>query len=87
VIIIFELTGNYTIILPLMATIALATGVSSLLSRDTIYTLKLRRRGIDLLRGAAVNLMGGYVNPPRPPCCDVRWNSPVEYHHVVAWLA
>jgi chloride channel protein, CIC family len=57
VIIIFELTGDYTIILPLMATIALATGVSSLLSRDTIYTLKLRRRGIDLLRGTAVNLM------------------------------
>lgn len=57
VIIIFELTGDYTIILPLMATIALATGVSSLLSRDTIYTLKLRRRGIDLRRGAAVNLM------------------------------
>ena len=48
VIILFELTGEYTIILPLMAAIVLATGVSHLLSRDTIYTLKLRRRGIDL---------------------------------------
>jgi CIC family chloride channel protein len=48
VIILFELTGEYSIILPLMAAIALATGVSHLLSRDTIYTLKLRRRGIDL---------------------------------------
>jgi CIC family chloride channel protein len=48
VIIIFELTGDYTVILPLMAAIALATGVSALISRDTIYTLKLRRRGIDL---------------------------------------
>ncbi|PZS37839.1 MAG: hypothetical protein DLM62_17000 [Pseudonocardiales bacterium] len=57
VIIIFELTGDYTIILPLMATIALATGVSTLLSRDTIYTLKLRRHGIDLMRGTAINLM------------------------------
>jgi CIC family chloride channel protein len=44
----FELTGEYTIILPLMAAIVLATGVSHLLSHDTIYTLKLRRRGIDL---------------------------------------
>ena len=48
VVIMFELTGEYTIILPLMAAIVLATGVSHLLSPDTIYTLKLRRRGIDL---------------------------------------
>ncbi len=57
VLIIFELTGDYTVILPLMVAIALATRVSNLLSKDTIYTLKLRRRGIDLLRGRAVNLM------------------------------
>ena len=44
----FELTGEYTIILPLMAAIVLATGISRLATRDTIYTLKLRRRGIDL---------------------------------------
>ncbi|WP_199239426.1 chloride channel protein [Streptomyces sp. ICBB 8177] len=48
VIIMFELTGEYSIILPLMAAIVLATGVSRWLSNDTIYTLKLRRRGIDL---------------------------------------
>jgi len=57
VIIIFELTGDYRIILPLMFAIALAAGISNLLSRDTIYTLKLRRRGIDLLRGRGTNLM------------------------------
>ncbi|MEO7070520.1 MAG: chloride channel protein [Nostocoides sp.] len=48
VIILFELTGEYTIILPLMAAIVLATGISHRLSPDTIYTLKLRRRGVDL---------------------------------------
>ncbi|MGF7237589.1 MAG: chloride channel protein, partial [Frankia sp.] len=48
VIIMFELTGEYTIILPLMAAIVLATSISHLLSADTIYTLKLRRRGVDL---------------------------------------
>ncbi|MEP7090935.1 MAG: chloride channel protein [Nocardioidaceae bacterium] len=47
-IIMFELTGEYTIILPLMVAIVLATGVSHLLTEDTIYTLKLRRRGVDL---------------------------------------
>jgi CIC family chloride channel protein len=44
----FELTGEYTIILPLMAAIVLATSTSHLLTADTIYTLKLRRRGVDL---------------------------------------
>jgi CIC family chloride channel protein len=57
VIIIFELTGDYRIILPLMFAIALSAGVSSLLTRDTIYTLKLRRRGIDVMRGRGANLM------------------------------
>ncbi|HEX4700410.1 MAG TPA: chloride channel protein, partial [Actinomycetes bacterium] len=48
VLILFELTGEYSIILPLMLAIVLATGVSKALSRDTVYTLKLRRRGVDV---------------------------------------
>ena len=48
VVIMFELTGEYSIILPLMVAIVLATGISHILTPDTIYTLKLRRRGIDL---------------------------------------
>jgi chloride channel protein, CIC family len=52
VLIIFELTGEYTIILPLMAAIVLAAGASRLLTGDTIYTLKLHRRGVDLTRAS-----------------------------------
>jgi CIC family chloride channel protein len=48
VIIIFELTGDYRIILPLMCAIVVATALSNHLTKDTIYTLKLRRRGIDI---------------------------------------
>ncbi|WP_328329868.1 MULTISPECIES: chloride channel protein [unclassified Streptomyces] len=48
VVILFELTGEYSIILPLMLAVVTATLVSKLISRDTVYTLKLRRRGIDL---------------------------------------
>lgn len=48
VLIIFELTGDYAIILPLMLAVVVATGVSQLITRDTIYTLKLRRRGIEI---------------------------------------
>ncbi|AMM22753.1 chloride channel protein (plasmid) [Frondihabitans sp. PAMC 28766] len=52
-IMLFELTGDYSIILPLLLAIVLATGTSRLLGKDTIYTLKLRRRGIDLDAPAA----------------------------------
>ncbi|WP_198347881.1 chloride channel protein [Plantactinospora sp. KBS50] len=52
VVIMFELTGEYSIVLPLMVAIALAAGLSRLISADTIYTRKLRRRGIDLDRAA-----------------------------------
>jgi CIC family chloride channel protein len=48
VLIIFELTGDYTIVLPLMVAIVLSTIVSRALSKDSIYTMKLSRRGIDL---------------------------------------
>lgn len=52
VIVLFELTGQYRIILPLMAAIVIATFTSRTLSRDTIYTLKLRRRGVHLDRNS-----------------------------------
>ncbi|HEY7526444.1 MAG TPA: chloride channel protein [Candidatus Limnocylindria bacterium] len=57
VLILFELTGDYQIILPMMLAIALSAGLSSVLSGDTIYTLKLRRRGIDLQPGRIRNPM------------------------------
>ncbi len=48
VLIIFELTGDYRIILPLMIAIVVASALSNAITTDTIYTLKLRRRGIDI---------------------------------------
>ena len=59
VVILFELTGEYSIILPLMAAIVLATLTSRALTGDTIYTLKLRRRGIDLSRPAPGSAFAG----------------------------
>jgi CIC family chloride channel protein len=57
VIIIFELTGDYHIILPLMFAVVVATALSNALTHDTIYTLKLRRRGIDIDRRLPLSLM------------------------------
>jgi CIC family chloride channel protein len=70
VVIMFELTGEYTIILPMMVAIVLATGLAHRLSADTIYTLKLRRRGVDL--GVRETIAGGSasvasVMRPVPP--------------------
>ena len=52
VIILFELTGDYRIILPLMLTVVVATLLAqSLLHGESIYTLKLKNRGVRLNRG------------------------------------
>jgi CIC family chloride channel protein len=45
VIILFEMTDNYRIILPLMLTVVVAQLVASRLDPDSIYSIKLRRRG------------------------------------------
>jgi CIC family chloride channel protein len=76
VIIVFELTNDYTIILPLMFAIVLASAVSGVLSRDTIYTLKLRRRGIHVDRPRVVSVMQtvtvqtAMTEPPPPVAVD-----------------
>lgn len=46
--ILFEMTNDYQVVLPLMLGVATATLVGRALSRETIYTLKLYRRGIEL---------------------------------------
>ena len=48
ILIIFELTGDYKIMLPLMLSVVIATALAGHLSPHSIYTLKLRRRGIDI---------------------------------------
>jgi len=57
IIIVFELTNDYHIILPLMITCIISTILSSKLSRESIYTLKLLLRGINLKEGTQLNVM------------------------------
>ncbi|GMV07193.1 MAG: chloride channel protein [Gemmatimonadota bacterium] len=45
IIILFEMTDNYRIILPLMLAVVLAQLIASRIDPDSIYTIKLRRRG------------------------------------------
>lgn len=44
---VFELSGDYAIALPLVLATAIATLISRQLRRDSIYTAELRQRGID----------------------------------------
>lgn len=72
VLILFELTGDYRIILPLMLTVVIATFLAQiLLKNESIYTLKLIRRGIHLQRGRDVDILQSVpVKDVMKPICD-----------------
>ena len=57
IIILFEMTRDYAIILPLMLAVVIGTLIAYRLSRDSIYTLKLRRRGISLHPQEEIDLL------------------------------
>lgn len=74
VIILFELTGQYSIILPLMTAVAMAAGAGNLLSKNTIYTAKLWRRGVDLDTAPAerISFTASDVTAPAPNALSER---------------
>jgi CIC family chloride channel protein len=55
-IMIFEMTRDYTVILPVILTVVLACAVRNWLSPSTIYTLKLLRRGEIVPQGLQARL-------------------------------
>ncbi len=57
IVIIFELTNNYTIILPLMFSCIISVLITTHFKKDSIYTLKLSRRGINLFKGQEINIL------------------------------
>jgi len=48
ILIVFEMTGDYAIILPLMMAVGISVILSRRISRENIYTTKLLRRGVDI---------------------------------------
>ncbi|MEW6771405.1 MAG: chloride channel protein [Bacillota bacterium] len=57
ILIIFEMTRNYAIILPLMTAVVISTVLTRALKRETIYTLKLLRRGVDIEQEEVADVM------------------------------
>jgi len=57
ILMIFELTGDYRIILPLMISVILSVVIKMQLKEESIYTEKLKRKGIDLREAYTVNVL------------------------------
>ena len=57
ILILFEMTGDYKIILPLMFSCIVGAIASGQLLKDSIYTLKLGRRGVNIKEGKEVNIL------------------------------
>lgn len=56
VVMIFEMTLSYDIIMPMIVAVAMSVGVRRVLSRETIYTLKLARRGRAIPKALHANM-------------------------------
>jgi CIC family chloride channel protein len=69
--ILFELTNDYKIILPMMITCTLSTLLSRAVNKESIFTIKLARQGIFMQHGSEAMLMKAFkvknVMLPNPP--------------------
>ena len=97
ILIIFEMTSDYSIILPLMLTCITATVMNSTIQRASIYTTKLLRRGIDIEAGRDRHLLEHILVkelmtsdvvsiPESMPLSQIIWTFKTEnapYLHVV----
>ncbi len=57
ILIIFEMTSEYSIILPLMTACIISTLFNKWMSKESIYTMKLARRGVDIYQGKELNVL------------------------------
>jgi CIC family chloride channel protein len=72
---IFEMTRNYDIVMPMIVPVAISIGIRRLLSRENIYTIKLvsRRRG--------------FCGRQRPTLCRKRLLKNIHIPEIIGILA
>jgi chloride channel protein, CIC family len=63
IVMIFEMTLDYGVIVPMTTTVAIAYGVRKMISNESIYTLKLKRRGHHMPSAMQANIQ--YMKPAR----------------------
>jgi len=56
IVMIFEMTLDYNVILPMTITVAISYGIRKFLSKESIYTLKIARRGREVPEALQANL-------------------------------
>jgi CIC family chloride channel protein len=61
IVIVFEMTNDYRLILPLMFATVISTVLAELLAKESIYTMKLVRRGVHLERYRDIDVMQGVL--------------------------
>jgi CIC family chloride channel protein len=57
ILIVFEITQDYRLVLPLMLAVVLATLITDLIHPESVYTLPLARRGVRLVRSSEVDVL------------------------------
>ena len=65
ILMLFEITGNYKVILPIMMAAMVSTIIAQVLFRESIYTIKLKRRGIRVGHDSVTTR-----------CCDASMSDP-----------
>jgi CIC family chloride channel protein len=80
ILIVFEMTNDYRLMVPLMAAVIFSMIVAERLHKESIYTLKLTRRGIHLRRGRDVDVMENLTvaEAMRPAPESVPYNLPLR---------
>ncbi len=57
ILIVFEITQDYKLVLPLMLAVVLATLITDLIHPESVYTMPLRRKGVQLVRSSEVDVL------------------------------
>ncbi|GBD84176.1 H(+)/Cl(-) exchange transporter ClcA [bacterium BMS3Abin02] len=57
ILIVFEITQDYKLLLPLMLAVSLATLIADVLSPESVYTMPLIRKGIQLVHASEVDVL------------------------------
>ena len=57
ILIVFEITQDYGLVLPLMLAVVLATLITDVIHPESVYTLPLAKRGIQLVRSSEVDVL------------------------------
>jgi len=57
IIMVFEITGNYALVLPLMMAASISSFIADRVHPDSVYTMPLTRRGVHLVQNEDVDLL------------------------------